>query len=265
MLDKFEREINYLRISITDKCNLRCTYCVPEEGVPLRRHDEFLSLEQIAAVARAGVRVGLNKVRLTGGEPLVKRGIVTLVGLLSDIEGLRHLAMTTNGTLLDRMARDLNAAGLNSLNISLDTLEAERYRLLTRGGDIERVLRGIDAAVEQGFPIKINAVVFHDTTDREMQRMRSFCREKGLTLQLINHYSLSEQKRNNYRFERPPNCAQCNRIRLMADGSLKPCLHSDREIALDLEDIETCLREAVAAKPEKGAICVHRSMIEIGG
>ena len=111
MYDSFNRRIDYLRISVTDKCNLRCRYCMPEEGVPIRRHEEFLSFEQITAVVRAAVRLGVTKVRLTGGEPLVKRGIVELVGMLRGVEGLQQLAMTTNGTLLTRYAGALKAAG----------------------------------------------------------------------------------------------------------------------------------------------------------
>ena len=134
MYDSYNREITYLRISVTDKCNLRCRYCMPEEGVPVRRHEEFLSFEEITAVVRAAVKLGVTKVRLTGGEPLVKRGIVDLVRMVRSVEGLRHLAMTTNGTLLARFAGELKAAGLDSVNVSLDTLDPERYRHLTRGG-----------------------------------------------------------------------------------------------------------------------------------
>ncbi len=265
MYDSYNRRIDYLRISVTDKCNLRCRYCMPEEGVPVREHEEFLSFEQITAVVRAAVRLGVTKVRLTGGEPLVKRGIVDLVGMLRGVEGLRHLAMTTNGTLLTRYAGALKAAGLDSLNISLDTLDPQRYRRLTRGGEIRRVLAGIDAATAHRFPVKINTVVLDDTSEQEIEGLRRFCSERGLKLQLINHYDLTTEKRDDYRYDRPPRCEECNRIRLLADGTLKPCLHSDQEIPVDMNDIEGSLLETVARKPARGQVCTVRNMMEIGG
>ncbi len=265
MFDAFEREINYLRISGTDKCNLRCVYCMPAEGVPPRRHDEFLNFEQIVAVVRAGVKLGITKVRLTGGEPLVKRDIVSLVKMIKDAGGIRHLGMTTNGVLLQRLAADLKQAGLDSLNISLDTLNPDRYRALTRGGEMGRVLAGIEAARAQGFPVKINMVVLNDTGQEEITAMRAFCRRKNVTLQLINHYALAEDKQDHYQFDRPPDCRHCNRIRLLADGHLKPCLHSDDEIALDFDHLEECLRQAILSKPERGSLCKQRNMVEIGG
>jgi len=270
MFDRFDRPITYLRISVTDKCNLRCRYCVPPEGVPKRRHQDFISFEQIAAVTGAAVRLGVSKVRLTGGEPLVKRGIVELVRMLAGIEGLSHLAMTSNGTLLPRFAPALREAGLDSLNISLDTLDPERYRFLTRGGCIDDALAGIEAARDAGFPVKVNMVVLEDTRSAEIESMRAFCEARGMRLQLINHFELGREKtdsdgRTPYGFDRPPSCARCNRIRLMADGMLKPCLHSDLEVALDFSRLEQSLREAVLAKPERGGTCRNRAMSQIGG
>lgn len=265
MYDSYNREITYLRISVTDKCNLRCRYCMPEEGVPVRRHEEFLSFEEITSAVRAAVKLGVTKVRLTGGEPLVKRGIVDLVRMVCSVEGLRHLAMTTNGTLLDRFAGKLKTAGLDSVNVSLDTLDPERYRHLTRGGEINRVLQGIEAALREKIPAKINMVVLDDTPEQEIEQMRRFCSERGLRLQLINHFALGAEKTDNYSYERPPRCEECNKIRLLADGSLKPCLHSDEEIPIDMEDIEGSLRKTVARKPERGSACTGRCMMEIGG
>jgi GTP 3',8-cyclase len=265
MYDSFRRRIDYLRISVTDKCNLRCRYCMPEEGVLPRRHEDFLRHEQIVEVVRAAVGLGLTKVRLTGGEPLVKRGIVELVGMIRAVPGLRHLAMTTNGTLLARLAAGLRQAGLDSVNISLDTLEAERYRYLTRGGRIEQALEGIEAARREGFPVKINMVVLGDTSQEEIARLRQFCRDKGLALQLINHFDIASPKSQDYLFDRPPKCASCNKIRLLADGQLKPCLHSDQEIALDPADIAGSLRRTIEAKPENGCACTNRVMSQIGG
>ncbi len=160
MYDRFNREITYLRISVTDRCNLRCTYCMPSCGVDLKSHHDMLTFEEITEIARVAVGLGIRKIRLTGGEPLVRRGIVELVRQLAAIEGLETLAMTTNGILLPRYARDLRAAGLQAVNISLDTLDAARYREMTRGGRVEDAVAGVDAAIVAGFrPIKINVVV----------------------------------------------------------------------------------------------------------
>jgi len=265
MFDSFDRAITYLRISVTDKCNLRCCYCMPEEGVPQRRHEELLTLEQMAEVGAAAVGLGVTKIRLTGGEPLVKRGIVELVRMLAAIQGLEHLAMTTNGTLLARHAGALREAGLDSINISLDTLDPARYNELTRRGDIEDALEGLEAALDQGFPVKVNMVVLGDTTESEIAGMRAFCAAKGASVQLINHYELTERKRDQQAFDRPPSCDRCNRVRLLADGSLKPCLHSNAEVRLDFSRLAESLREAILAKPRRGGACTNRAMTEIGG
>jgi cyclic pyranopterin phosphate synthase len=254
-----------MRISVTDKCNLRCVYCMPPEGVPVRRHADFLTLEQMTEAARAAVRLGVTKIRLTGGEPLVKRGIVRLVGMIASIEGLAHLAMTTNGTLLAPLARELAEAGLDSVNVSLDTLDPVRYRELTRGGAIEDALAGIAAARAAGIPVKLNMVVMEGGDQSEITRMREFADGIDARVQLINHYELFREKGDTYAFDRPPACAGCNRIRLTADGMLKPCLHSDQEVPLDFSRLEDSLRAAVAAKPRRGGSCTNRSMPQIGG
>ncbi|MGA2478585.1 MAG: radical SAM protein [Spirochaetia bacterium] len=265
MLDRFDRPITYLRISVTDKCNLRCTYCMPSEGVPARSHGDFLTLEQMAEASRAAVGLGIRKIRLTGGEPLVKRGIVDLVRMIAAIDGLEHLAMTTNGTLLADKAPALKEAGLDSINVSLDTLDPERYRALTRGGNIGDAQEGIRAAVAAGFPVKINMVVLEDTSPAEIALMREHCSRLGARLQLINHYELGSEKGEQYAFDRPPSCGACNRIRLMADGMLKPCLHSDEEVRLDFSRLTESLREAILAKPRRGGLCTNRAMMQIGG
>jgi cyclic pyranopterin phosphate synthase len=265
MRDSFDRDITYLRISVTDKCNLRCRYCMPPEGVPMRRHDEFLSLEQMAAAARAAVGLGIAKVRLTGGEPLVKRGIVDLVRMIASIDGLGHLAMTTNGTLLAPLAVSLREAGLDSVNVSLDTLDPGRYRDLTRGGDIGSALAGLSAALGAGFPVKVNMVVLADTPMGDVGKMRAFCAARGASLQLINHFELAQRKQEQEAFDRPPPCDRCNRIRLTADGMLKPCLHSDAEVRLDFSRLEESLREAILTKPRRGSACTIRAMPQIGG
>jgi cyclic pyranopterin phosphate synthase len=265
MFDRFDRSITYMRISVTDKCNLRCRYCMPPEGVPVRRHEDFLTLEQMTEAARAAVKLGVSKIRLTGGEPLVKRGIVRLVRMIASIQGLEHLAMTTNGTLLAPVARALAEAGLDSVNVSLDTLDPARYRELTRGGEIEDALAGIRSARAAGLPVKLNMVVLEDTDGAEMDRMREFAESVGVRLQRINHYELFREKRDTYAFDRPPACGSCNRIRLTADGMLKPCLHSDHEVPLDFSHLEESIRAAVNAKPLHGGSCTKRSMPQIGG
>jgi len=268
MLDPFDRTIDYLRISVVDRCDLRCVYCMGAEGVEKKRHEDILSYEQIEQVVQAAAGLGFRKVRLTGGEPLIRRGITCLVEKLAAVDGIEDLCMTTNGTRLAGMAQALKAAGLNRVNVSLDTLEADRFREITRGGDIRPVLEGIDAAVGAGLtPVKINMVIFEDTTEDEVATMQEFCRGNGLTLQKIMQFSLYDRKDLKVRFrsERPPRCKECNRLRLTADGYFKPCLFSEQEIPVDFGDIEGSIRAAVAAKPRAGSRCANRSMRQIGG
>ena len=265
MLDRFDRQISYLRISVTDRCNLRCVYCMPEEGIKLTSHEDILSFEDIVAIVRTGAAMGISKIRLTGGEPLVRRGIVNLVSMLSGISGVNEVAMTTNGTLLRPLAEPLKAAGLRRINISLDTLDEDVYRRLTRGGEIADALAGIDAALAAGLPVKINMVRPPDGTEEELERMRRFCDANGITLQLIRQYALSQDKTDDNVYDRPSPCASCNRVRLLADGTLKPCLHSDDEIRLDMKDIEGSLVKAIQAKPARGTVCTGRNIIQIGG
>jgi GTP 3',8-cyclase len=266
MLDQFNREIHYLRISITDRCNLRCTYCMPEEGIPFKSHNAIMRFEEIIKVVEASAELGINKIRLTGGEPLVRKDVVKLVQMIKAVKGITHLGMTTNGVLLDKLAQPLRDAGMDSVNISMDTLNPEKYKEITRIGDISHTLKGIDAAIAAGFEtIKINVVVMDNTPDNEIIDMQNFCTEKGLTLQLINHYDLSSEKKNTYKFDRPPKCGICNRIRLTADGILKPCLHSNQEIPVNPDDIISSLKQTVLDKPENGSVCTNRNMIEIGG
>lgn len=151
MLDQYNREINYLRVSITDRCNLRCMYCRPKEGIALKGHDDILRYEDILRVVAQAVKLGLIKIRLTGGEPLVRRGFVEFAAALNKIEGLQDISLTTNGILLDRFAEDIFQVGINRINISLDSLNKEKYSQITGGGNIDDVLRGIAAAERAGF------------------------------------------------------------------------------------------------------------------
>ncbi len=270
LIDRFGRNIDYLRISVTDRCNYRCIYCMPETGIVLKKHDEILDFESIVMIADKAAGLGLTKIRLTGGEPLVRKKIEVLVGMLGRIEKIRELSMTTNAVLLTTgMASTLKEAGLSRVNISLDTLDPEKFRAITRGGDIGDVLSGITAAREAGLdPVKINMIIFSDTRLNEVASMRRFCKEKGLILQTIKHFSLynREDTECDVRiFDRPGLCGECNRLRLTADGCFKPCLFSDNEIKVDLNDIENSILEAVAGKPLQGTACCNRLMYQIGG
>jgi GTP 3',8-cyclase len=266
MRDLFGRDINYLRISVTDKCNLRCTYCMPESGVPLVPHDAVITFEQIAAVVIEAVGLGMTKIRLTGGEPLVRRGIVDLVTMLGSIPGIETLAMTTNGTLLPRYAKELKEAGLHRLNISLDTLDPGRFARISCTGTLDSVLEGIQAAKAAGFTgTKLNMVVQDKTSQDEIDQMSRFCDDQGLVFQRIVEYNLTRTKQDGGRFERPLPCDVCNRLRLLSNGVLKPCLHSNDEIPVDFNDIRGSLLRAVHMKPLFGTACTNRPMVQIGG
>ena len=170
LLDDYDRTINYLRLSITDRCNLRCRYCMPEEGVDLIEHGELLTYEEILGVVKVFARNGISKVRLTGGEPLVRKGVVDLVKRIGKIEGIQDLSLTTNGVLLREYAKDLVAAGLHRINISLDTLRPERFAYITRRDRFKEVWEGIEAALRHGLsPVKINVVAIQGFNDDEVQ------------------------------------------------------------------------------------------------
>jgi len=268
MYDSYNRKIDYLRVSVTDRCNLRCAYCMPEAGIQLKRHSDILSYERIVQVASAAAGVGIHKIRLTGGEPLVRKNIAFLVRALKAVPGIREVSMTTNGTLLDLLAADLKLSGLDRLNISLDTLSPEKYRQITRNGDISRVMAGIRAAEASGFSgIKINMVLIPGFNQDDVEPMQGFCRQNGLQLQRIHHYSLHDLHagRSGLEAERPLSCSSCNRLRLTADGKLKPCLFHDREFAVDFSDIRASLEQAVRAKPPRGVACTNRGNWQIGG
>ncbi|HXZ94320.1 MAG TPA: GTP 3',8-cyclase MoaA [Dehalococcoidia bacterium] len=169
IIDSFGRSINYLRISVTDRCNLRCLYCMPPEGVPQMPHSKILSYEEIRTVVRAAAELGINRIRLTGGEPLVRADLPELIKMLSRIEGIEELSLTTNGTLLKKYAGELKQAGLSRINVSLDTLKPDKFRYVTRLGELKTVLEGIEAAKKAGFdPVKINTVVMRGINDDEI-------------------------------------------------------------------------------------------------
>ena len=192
LIDDFGRRVRYVRISVTDRCDFRCVYCMSEEMTFLPRA-QVLTLEELALVARAFVELGVEKVRLTGGEPLVRRDIDTLVEQVGALPGLRDFAMTTNGAGLGKHAERLRQAGLKRLNISLDSLDPERFRALTRTGDLERVIDGIRAAREAGFErIKLNAVILKGRNDDEVLDLVDFARREGLDISFIEEMPLGD-------------------------------------------------------------------------
>ena len=303
LIDSFGRRIFYLRVSVTDRCNLRCVYCMPLGGVQFASRSEILTLEEIREIVWAGISLGIRSVRLTGGEPLVRDGIVELVAMLSQLSGLEDLSMTTNGVLLSRYAKRLAQAGLRRINISLDTLKHDRFKEITRFGTLEDVISGVDAALDAGLsPVKLNMVVMRGVNDDEMLDLARLSFERPLHIRFIELMPIGDYFRPDrivpageifnrlqtlgplQAVEGPGGCgparawswkgakgtvgsigavtqtfcAQCNRLRLTATGSLRPCL--DHEGAVDLkpalrpvvnrERLISLFQEAVRAKPE---------------
>lgn len=266
MYDRFNRSIDYLRISVTDRCNLRCQYCMPEEGIRLLRHEDILTYDEIKDFTRVAVANGIQKVRITGGEPLVRKGIVVLVGMVSAIQGITDLSMTTNGTLLEHYAEDLARAGLMRVNISLDTVDPDRYREITRRGNVNDVLRGIEAARKAGLdPVKINCVVKESKDEKDAREIALFCKKNGLEIRYICQMDLV----NGYFFTvdggTGGKCSSCNRLRLTANGKLKPCLFNEAEIDIREPGSEKAFRMAVGIKPRKGSKNLRDSFYNIGG
>jgi cyclic pyranopterin phosphate synthase len=312
-----------MRVSITDRCNLGCRYCMPATGVSLKSHEEILRLEEIVTLVQAATQAGIRRVRLTGGEPLVRKDVVTLVRELAKLPALEEISLTTNGLLLNYLALPLKEAGLTRVNISLNSLRPERYRYLTRGGNIKDVWRGIRAALAAGLtPVKLNVVVVRGFNDDEILDFAHLARQEPLHIRFIElmpigtaanrgvgyvpvaeirqkiaqHFSLQplEELRGNgpaqnFRVDEgvgsvgfigalsEPFCHRCNRLRLTADGKLRPCLHWGEEI-----DVKTPLRsgasqeelvqlfcQAVAAKPKqhhlKEGWQQPRGMSQLGG
>lgn len=323
--DKFKRVIDYMRISITDRCNLRCVYCMPEKGVKLFEHKEILTYEEITRVAGIAASLGVRKIRLTGGEPLARKNISYLIASLKAIKGIEDISLTTNGILLEKYARGLAEAGLNRINISLDTLRPERYTKITRGGDITLVLKGIDAAEEAGLlPIKINMVPIRNLNEDEIPdfarmtlttprhvRFIEFMPIGSRDLWSDERYISTDELRKTvekiapltpvrlrkngpakyFRLEGSSGvigfisalthhfCDDCNRLRLTADGRLRPCLFSETEIdlkpalrmQLSDQEVERLLRLAIEVKPEghkidqRDDLTSLKNMSRIGG
>lgn len=302
--DTYNRSIDYMRVSITDRCNLRCIYCMPPGGLKFLAHKDILQYEEIARILRIAVSAGVRKVRITGGEPLVRRDVTNLVRMIKAIDGIRQLSMTTNGILLERYAGELADAGLDRVNVSLDSLKPERYHEITRGGDLAAVLRGIEAAERAGLtPIKINMVPIRGLNDDEIEefakmtviapyqvRFIEFMPFVGENIWNEEHFVSSDEIQARvervgtlfpaemkkagparyFRFEGAAGvvgfispisnhfCHECNRLRLTADGKLRPCLFSETEIDLRHalrsdapdEEIERLIELSIAVKPK---------------
>ena len=266
MFDHFNRRITYLRVSITDRCNLRCTYCMPAEGVKLLQHGDILSFEEIEAVVREAVDFGITKVRITGGEPLVRKGVVRLVEKIASIDGIQDFGLTTNGILLSDFATDLAAAGLHRINVSLDTLDPVKFMEITRGGDIKKVLEGIAAAQNAGLtPVKVNCVVRNSSNEPDAQAVKAFCLENGLEARFIHEMSLPGGHFAIVENGHGGDCRNCNRLRLTANGMIRPCLFSDLSFSIREMGIRQALEMAVGEKPEKGSVNITGGFHNIGG
>ena len=264
--DTYNRRINYLRISVTDRCNLRCLYCMPAEGIKLLRHEDILSFDEITEVVETAVELGMNKVRLTGGEPLVRKGIIDLVGMISAIDGIDDLSMTSNGILLRQYARPLREAGLQRVNVSLDTLDSVKYSDLTRGGDIEKVFDGLQAAKDAGLdPVKINCVVKRSSDEPDALQVKRFAEENGFQVRFIHQMDLATGRYSVVEGGDGGNCSICNRLRLTANGLIKPCLFDARGYPVrDLGAREAILK-AVEHKPRCGTYNMQEQFYNLGG
>ncbi len=333
MKDAYGRGIDYLRISLTDRCNLRCVYCMPESGVVSLPHESILRLEEFEQAIKCAARLGIKHIRFTGGEPTVRKGLVGLVERTVATPGIESVALTTNATLLPGMAADLKAAGLSRVNISLDTLDADQYRLITRRGNLSDALGGIKAALDCGLsPVKLNTVVVR-SLNQDLLGFAKLTLDEPLHVRFIEYMPVGhdedcggcgwgiddvvpaeeilqtidaqasslglghlqaadEGKPDGWgpaRYYRLPNaqgtigvisaisnhfCGSCNRLRLTADGKIKPCLFSDQEYDLRTalregtdEDVRAVFEAALAHKPSghEHRIGTKRMMSQVGG
>ena len=311
MRDSYGRDITYMRVSVTDLCNLRCRYCMPAEGVIKKNHSDIMSGEEIITVIEAASELGIRKIRFTGGEPLIKKNIVSICQRTHEIPGINEICITTNGILLPRFAQSLKESGVERVNISLDTLRPEKYSYITRGGNINDVLRGIESAIQTGFRVKINAVMIRGFNDDEIQDMAEMTRNHDIDIRFIELMPMIESFADGFIparkiFDSLPDieplesdgvakiyrlknakgrigfispisesfCDSCNRIRLTADGYLKPCLHSPAEIFIrhkTKDEIKSLIINAIMSKPERHNLNANhiteslRAMNRIGG
>ncbi len=317
MKDGFGREITYLRLSVTELCNLRCRYCMPAEGVCKRSHDEMLTQEEMLQAVRIAAELGMCKLRITGGEPLIKRNILSICEGAAQTPGIEEICLTTNGILLPGLAKTLKEAGVSRLNISLDTLNARKYSWMTRLGELDMALQGIESALNAGFArVKINAVLIGGWNDDEIGSLAKLSVRWPVDMRFIELMPMADkavfgpeayiscdrvlgalpelepvtEHDGVARMYRLPNgqgriglisplsadfCGRCNRLRLTADGKVKPCLHSPLEFpikGLNSEDMKQQFLAACAAKPERHKLLsyehrsgANRSMNRIGG
>jgi len=239
---------------------------MPEDGIDCVQHEDILSLEEIRDFVAEVVPLGITKVRLTGGEPLVRKGIVKLVRMLAQVKGITDLAMTTNAMLLAQMAQDLKDAGLMRINISLDTLNPQKFYDITRGGNIQNVFDGIKAAKDAGFEIiKINAVRFQNNSSDEENNLKAFCQNEGLDLRFIHQMNLKTGEFSVVEGGEGGNCSQCNRIRLTSNGIIKPCLFADNEFSIRELGISQAVKQAVLNKPKCGTVSNNNNFYSVGG
>lgn len=317
MQDSYKREISYLRLSVTELCNLRCKYCMPAEGICKKCHEEMLTEDEMIQAVEAAASLGIKKVRITGGEPLVKKNILSICRRVAKVEGVEELCLTTNGTLLSSLAKPLKEAGVKRINLSMDTLNEEKYAAMTRGGSLKDALMGLEAALAAGFEkIKINAVLIGGFNEDEIPALAELTRKYPVDVRFIELMPMGGEKGFGEeaflscdrvlqvlpQLEKLPYdgadaklytlpdalgsvglisplsnhfCARCDRIRLTADGKLKPCLHSAQELpikGLDFAEMKEQFRQAILAKPAcHGELSEHcrsqagRDMHQIGG
>jgi GTP 3',8-cyclase len=315
LIDRFNRVHDYLRISVTDKCNLRCVYCMPEEGMEFEPEENQLTFEEISEVVRVLAGLGVRRIRLTGGEPMLRKNLVNLVSMLSAIPGIEDIALTTNGMFFAKQAERMKEAGLTRINISLDSLRADRFSLITRGGDIRKVLEGIDAALRVGLdPIKLNVVLMKGINDDEIGDFLRLTLERKLNIRFIEYMPIGHDGDNwktkyvplqsvfetaekmglkveeavgitgngpaeNHRLVgalgtfgliHPVSdhfCETCNRLRLTADGNIKPCLYWSDEFNVrsrigNDEAIRSLFFKALDIKPENHEMALALSQTD---
>lgn len=296
MKDNFGRQITYMRLSVTDLCNLRCRYCMPEDGICKKRHEEILTEEEIILAVQAAAALGVTKLRITGGEPLVRRNILSICQHAAAVEGIQEVCLTTNGILLPELAKPLRAAGVSRVNLSLDTLDAAKYAHITRRGTLDAAMAGLETALSAGFDkVKINSVLIGGFNDDEIISLAELTKKYPIDVRFIELMPMYDNKdfdeksyipcsvvldklpeavlqeptkdhgvaklyrlpgaQGNIGLISPVSahfCGQCNRIRLTADGKLKPCLHSSDEYSIkgmNFEEMKAQMEKAILAKP----------------
>lgn len=295
MIDQFGRSITYLRLSVTELCNLRCRYCMPAEGVCKKSHADMLTEDEMILAVEAAASLGITKLRITGGEPLVKKNILSICRRAAAVPGIKEVCLTTNGILLPQLAKPLREAGVRRLNLSLDTLNPDKYAYITRIGRIEDFWKGFHAALDAGFDkIKLNAVLVGGFNDDEIVPLAELTKQYPVDMRFIEMMPMCDSARfdpdayipftrvlealpeaqpvpkdggvaklyrlpgakGNIGLISPVSahfCGECNRIRLTADGKVKPCLHSNAEYplkGLDSEGMRVQLEKAIWGKPK---------------